>query len=127
MSYLLDANVLINWLKGRTEVASLIDELADGPDPLAVNAIAVAEVYCGVAEEHIARTQKVLGAFDYWPIDEAIARLSGWYRYRYARLGTPLSLTDVLMAAHAVSRDATLITANVKDFPIPELRLLRLP
>jgi predicted nucleic acid-binding protein len=127
VSYLLDANVLINWLTGRFGVATFMDELASGPEPLAVNAISVAELYSGIADADLAATQRVMSAFDYWPIDEPTARLAGSYRYRYARLGTSLSVTDVVMAAHAVRRDATLITSNLKDFPMPELNVMHLP
>jgi len=127
VSYLLDANVIINWLKGRPGAASLIDGLARRQEVVAVNAVAIAEVYSGVAEGDVPRTQGVLEAFEYWTIDEATARLAGQYRYRYARLGTPLSVTDMLMAAHTITRGATLVTGNVRDFPMPELRLLRLP
>ena len=126
MSYLLDSTGLIDWLKGRRGVAPILEQLAS-TERLAVNAISMAEVYSGVADKDLAVTDRLFGGFDYWPIDPPTARLAGTYRYRYARMGRPLSVTDMLMAASAVRNDATLVTGNVKDFPMPELKLMRLP
>jgi len=124
LSYLLDASILISWFKGRRPAVELMNDLTDGADDLAVNTIAVTEVYSGIADKDQEATNLIFAAFDYWAIDEVTARLAGQYRYRYAREGRPLSVTDVLMAASAVRHGATLVTSNVKDFPMPELKLL---
>lgn len=42
-------------------------------------------------------------------------------RFEYARKGAILSLLDMLIAATALERGLTLITANRKHFPMPEL------
>jgi len=36
----------------------------------------------------------------------------------------PLSTIDTLIAATAIAKDAILITANVKDFPMEEIEIL---
>lgn len=124
--YLLDASVLIDWLKGKPQAAELLAELARRGDVLAVNAIAIAETFSGFSTEERERAQPVLQTLQFWDIDLEVAKLAGSYRYAYARMGQPLSVPDVLMAAHAVANDATLITGNVRDFPMPELKLQRL-
>jgi predicted nucleic acid-binding protein len=126
VSYLLDASVLISWLKGRTPAVSLLRQLATEGETLVVNTVSVAEVYSGVADKDRTITDELFAAFEYWPIDETTAKLAGTYRYQFDRQGKPLSVTDVLMAAQAIHSDATLVTGNVKDFPMPELKLLRL-
>ncbi len=126
MSYLLDASVLISWLKGRPSAVALMRQLAADGEVLAVNTVSVAEVYSGVADKDRAITDGLFAAFEYWPIDQPTAQLAGYYRYEFDRQGKPLSVTDVLMAAHAIQNGATLVTGNVKDFPMPELKLLRL-
>jgi len=45
-------------------------------------------------------------------------------RYRFARRGTAVSTPDALIAATALSIDATLLTEPPKHFPMAELRLL---
>jgi len=127
VSYLLDSTVLIDWLRGMPDAKRQLEEFALEGARLAVNAVSVAEVYSGVGDNDRAATDALLDAFDYWLIDEETARRAGWYRYRFARLGRQFSVTDMILAAHAVDRDATLVTGNVKDFPMPELKMLRLP
>ena len=70
------------------------------------------------------REERFLSRLAYWPIRHDMAVLAGTYRYTYMRAGRPLAVQDTLMAAHAVRVDATLVTANVRDFPMPELKLL---
>ncbi|HEU4758431.1 MAG TPA: PIN domain-containing protein [Dehalococcoidia bacterium] len=125
--YLLDASVLIDWLNGRRQAVELLDGLVRRGEVLAVNAIAIAETFSGLSAEDRELAEPVLRTLEFWDIDFEVARLAGTYRYTYARSGRPLSVPDVLMAAHAVARDAALVTGNVRDFPMPELRLLKLP
>ena len=125
--YLLDSNVVIEWLKGRAAAVALLDELNRRANVLAVNAITIAETYSGLSEDETRAAERVISAFDYWGIGPQVAGVAGSLRYRYAREGRVLSVPDVLLAAQALLEDATLITANVRDFPMPELRILPLP
>jgi predicted nucleic acid-binding protein len=52
--------------------------------------------------------------------------LAGVFRYDLARQGRTLQISDALTAATAVVTGSTLVTTNVKDYPMPNLRLLRL-
>lgn len=122
-SYLLDSSALIDWLNGITPVAQLLERLAEEGHLLAVSPISVAEAYSGLAEHEWPLADHVLGPLEYWHIDPATAKRAGLYRYVYARRGQALSIPDTLMAALAVAKDATLITGNVRDFPMPELKL----
>lgn len=125
--YLMDSMVLIDWLKGRRSAVELLDELsARRPAPrLAVNAVSVGETYAGIAPHDLEETTELVGQFPFWELTFAMGRLAGEYKYRYDRMGRPLAIPDMLLAAHAVTVDATLITANIKDFPMPELKILR--
>ena len=70
------------------------------------------------------------GFFDnlkYVEIDRGTARNAGELRAKWRRRGKTLSLRDAMIAAVASAEKLTLATDNVKDFPMPELRLLTLP
>lgn len=123
--YLLDANVVINWLKGKSRVVDHVADLIGRGETLTANAITVGEVYAGLADDERGPADRIFATLDYRPIDEQTAKLAGTYRYRFARRGRVLSLADTLLAAHAVVREATLVTGNVRDFPMPELKILR--
>ena len=117
---------MVDWLKGRPNAVRLFGDLIQRGQTLALNSVCVAEVYSGLAEDEREPMDRVVGSLEYWNIDATTARLAGHYRYVYLRQGQPLSVPDTLMAAHAVANDATLITGNVKDFPMPELRVEKL-
>jgi predicted nucleic acid-binding protein len=122
-----DSSALIDWLNGVLPVAQLFHRLIQEGHTLAACPISIAEVYSGLAEDEWAIADPVLDALEYWDIDSLTAKQAGSYRYIYARKGQPLSVPDTLMAALAVAKDATLITSNVRDFPMPELKLEPLP
>lgn len=122
--YLLDANVLIDWLQARPRAVELLERLVSRRHVLAVNAVSVAEVYSGLSAEETAAVDTYMSALSFWQITPRVAQEAGALRYAYARRGRVLALPDVLLAAHAIHRDATLVTANVRDFPMPQLSLL---
>ncbi len=125
--YLVDANGLVDWLKGRAAATEFFERLLLAEHTLALNAVCVAELYAGLAEDETRPADRMVEVLEYWEIDRRSAQLAGSYRYKYLREGRPLAVPDTLLAAHAVTRDATLITNNVKDFPMPELKLLQPP
>jgi predicted nucleic acid-binding protein len=122
--YLLDSDVLIDWLKGKRPEVELLERLASERHALAVNAISVAETFAGFSADEVDQVYRLVKGFDYWVIELPVAILAGQYRNHYARRGRPLAVPDTLIAAQAVARDATVITRNVRDFPMPELKVL---
>jgi len=108
-------------------VAQFLHRLIQEGHTLAACPISIAELYSGLAEDEWPIADPVIDALEYWDIDPLTAKRAGLYRYIYARRGQPLSVPHTLMAALAVAKDATLITRNVKDFPMPELKLEPLP
>ena len=54
------------------------------------------------------------------PADERYAEI----RHHLARQGTPIGPNDLLIAAHALAADLTLVTANTREFErVPSLRV----
>lgn len=122
--YLLDTTVLIDLSKGRQPVVSLIDQfMANGAD-IGVCPVNVAEFYSGLPPERRGTWDEFFGSLAYWPITLTAAKRSGMFRYDFARRGTPLSTTDMLIAAVAQEQQAVIVTANVKDYPIEGIEVL---
>jgi predicted nucleic acid-binding protein len=94
---------------------------------LACCAINVAEVYAGMRPKEEERTSAFLGSLDYFPITFAAASLAGELKRDFAKKGATLSLADCMIAAVAIQYRVALITDNVKDFPMRDLELFRLP
>jgi tRNA(fMet)-specific endonuclease VapC len=122
--YLLDTNALVDFLYGTSAAVELIDSLSREGNTLAVCSVSIAELYSGLAEGDKTAVEQVLSAFEYWDISQGAAKRAGTYRYRFARRGVQLSTPDTLQAALAVDRDAYLVTRNVRDFPMRDLRVI---
>ena len=126
-AYLLDTSALIDWLGGSSPVRRLITDLVENGHCLAVCCVSVAELYSGLADHERPIVDRAIEHMEYWDIAPAAAKLAGHYRYAYSRQGIQLSAPDALLAALAVDKEAHLVTGNVIDFPMPELRLEPLP
>ena len=58
------------------------------------------------------------------PFDALAAEVYGTIRATLEAAGTPIGPLDTLIAAHALSIDATVVTANVREFKrVPGLRV----
>ena len=126
-TYVLDTTVLIDALAGKARAASLVRELFREQHELCTCCVCVAELYSGLSAGAKDVADRLIGGLAYLDVTADQARLAGNIRYRYARRGIALSITDTIVAAVAMANDATLVTANVRDFPMEELQLLHLP
>jgi len=57
-----------------------------------------------------------------FPVTYSIAERGGRLRNDWARKGRTLGLADMVVAATALEHNLALVTANRKDFPMPELK-----
>ena len=116
---LLDSNILIDYLRNRTEAIEYLEHLTAVPK---VSAITIAELYAGVREgserqilDEIAKDLVVIA------ITSEIAIKGGLFRRDYLR-SHRLELADAIIAATSVVENATLVTLNKKHFPMfPDL------
>lgn len=122
-TYLLDASALIDWLQGMPAARRLMETLTNAGHDLAVCCVSVAEVYSGLNEDERLAVEPAVSALHYWNISFEAGAMAGQLRYLYRRRGIQLSTPDALIAALAIVRNAVLVTGNVKDFPMPEIRL----
>lgn len=82
--------------------------------------IVAAELTYGVAKSQSARNRAALEMFlapmDILPFDEKAIWVYGELRAELERLGQPIGASDTMIAAHALSRDAILVTNNTREF-----------
>jgi tRNA(fMet)-specific endonuclease VapC len=120
MTWMLDTNTCIALInRDRSQPSQRVDP--KGFDDLAISSIVLAELHAGVAKsERCIRNAEDLCAFligiDIVPFDEQAAAIYGAIRSRLERRGTPIGPMDLLIAAHAMSTNATLVTHNTKEF-----------
>jgi tRNA(fMet)-specific endonuclease VapC len=124
--YLLDTDAIVDYLFGIPTSVSLIRGLHERGDVLCICDIVIAEVYAGLRPQHREAAETLLSACTFLATTPGIARQAGAWRYDFARRGIQLSTTDTLVAATAHAHDATVVTGNIKDYPIQEISLLPL-
>lgn len=124
--YLLDTTALIDFSKGREVALSRILEMTQGDDELGVCAINVAEFYAGVPPTKRPTWDEFFASLGYWEITVGEARQAGCFRHDFARQGKALSTIDALVAAVAQERQATIVTNNIRDYPMEGVHLLPL-
>jgi predicted nucleic acid-binding protein len=94
---------------------------------LACCAISIAEVYAGMRPEEERTISRFFDDLLYVEMSRDTARSAGELRARWRHRGKTLSLPDAMIAAVALAENLTLATDNVKDFLMPDLKLLDLP
>jgi tRNA(fMet)-specific endonuclease VapC len=124
--YLLETDALIDFSKGREPATSRILQLIEQGDELGVCAVNVAEFFAGLPPSDRPYWQRVFSTLAYWEVSIAAAWHAGEWRYDFARRGRALPVTDTLIAAVAVEQGATILTANVADYPMAGVSLLSL-
>jgi len=126
-TYLLDTSVIIDALNGKHHRDQLFKELLQQGHLLACCSINVTEVYAGLRPHEEARTEELLASLQYFPVTWPVARLAGLLKRDYGRKGITLATTDATIAAAAIHHQLTLITDNLKHYPMKELSIYPLP
>ena len=90
--------------------------------------VVAAELVFGVAKSGSLRNRQALEMFlaplTILPFDQQASWVYGDLRADLQKRGTPIGSLDTLIAAHALSQQATLVTNNTREFAmVPGLRL----
>lgn len=133
MIYLLDTDTLIFLIRGlksrRTaaknkalRVVDLCRQSQEAGHSVSISAVSLSELEFGARksqryDEEIAAVQKVLMPFDLVDYDSALCpQHYGVVRHELESRGSQIGSMDLLIAAHALSLDATLVSNNVSHF-----------
>ena len=127
MSFLLDTNVVSEWVKPRPEprVVAWLAEVDE--DRVFISVVTLGELRHGIERLPTSRRRQRL---DEWlrnelpqrfegrvlPIDAAVADAWGTIVAQHERTGRSISTIDAFMAATAQVHDLTLVTRNASDF-----------
>lgn len=125
---ILDTNICIYIIKRKPE--TVLQHLQKyHPGDLGISSITLAELQYGVAkslarERNAVALSEFLIPFEILPFDETATETYGTIRALLERQGNIIGAMDLLIAAHALSLDAILVTNNVKEFArVPALKI----
>lgn len=117
---LLDADVIIWYLRGRRSTRQWLEELRVGGVPCC-SALSVTEVVLGMKPKEEAVTRAFLNALDVIPPDREVAWRAGVLIAEYARQGISLDFVDATIAATCLVHGLVLASYNARHYPMPEL------
>lgn len=126
MLYVLDSTVLIDYLRGRPAVER-VAALRQSVDVAATTAINVEEIVRGLRPHEQTSAERLFAGLLQLSVDTQAAWQAGAWRRDFASRGITLWQADCLIAATTTQHRGVLVTANVKDFPMAELRLEQWP
>lgn len=118
-AYLLDTSILSDLI--RQPGGRVRDRIAQCGEARVCTSIGVAsELRFGAAKKGSARLtaqlEAILGAITVLPLEEPTDRRYAEIRQALEQAGTPIGANDLLIAAHALALDRTLVTANEAEF-----------
>jgi tRNA(fMet)-specific endonuclease VapC len=118
--FLLDTSICIELIRGRA-AAALTRLRRKKIGSVGISVITLAELQYGVAKSSDPPRNTIALAHFCAPLeichfDDAAATAYGRVRAALERLGTPIGPLDTLIAAHAVSLKARVITNNEREF-----------
>lgn len=120
MIYLLDTNICIYIMKQQPEkVAKKFNSLH--PGDVAISSISLSELTYGAnksqyIQRNILNLKKFIHPIQILQYDTQAAFHYGEIRAYLEKNGIPIGALDMLIAAHAMSINATLVTNNTKEF-----------
>lgn len=127
LRYLLDTNIVSDLM--RNPRGRVFDRIAEvGEASICTSLIVAAELRSGATKKNssrlTARLETVLGALEIINLEAPVDKLYAIIRSDLERMGQPMGGNDMLIAAHALAMDLTLITDNEAEFArISQLRI----
>ena len=121
--FLLDSDVVIDHLRGMAAARDFLDMLMLDGAEVCFSTITEAEIFSNVRPGEEENIEALFRSLIRLPVDMHVARQGGRYRQQF-RASHGLRLPDALIAATARVYDATLVTRNVRHYPMEEITIL---
>ena len=127
-TFLLDTNIISDLVRNPTgAVYQRINDV--GEASISTSIVVACELHFGAQKSGSARLQQqlesILNLMNVLPLESPVDEHYAEIRTRLEQLGTPIGPNDLLIAAHALALDLTLVTANMREFErVPNLQVV---
>jgi len=118
VTVLVDTPILVDHLRGDERAVTLLTSLYEGEDRVWAATLTRTEVLAGLRPREREPMGRLFELLSWVDIDAAIADAAGEMARRYHRSHSGIDTADYLIAAAAQAIDATLLTLNVRHFPM---------
>jgi predicted nucleic acid-binding protein len=121
--YLLDTDVIIWILRSKQDIIEKISQIKE-QSPVSISVMSIAEVYKNIFPTELVTTEEFLNQHIVYNIDSKIAKVAGLYWQQYNKQLKGLSISDCLIAGTANINDLTVVSLNIKHFPMKDIKVL---
>ena len=118
MSALADTSVLIDYLRGVGAARRLLRAAFERGDAVSASSLTRIELSIGMRRSERRRTDALVAALRWLPVDSAIADEADTLARRYGSSHSGIDAVDYCVAASARVHDLELWTLNVRHFPM---------
>jgi len=118
VSTLVDTCVLIDVLRGNERARDTLHHVLDAGERILGSVLTRTEIIAGTRTGEEPAVAALLETVGWLPVEGAVADRAGRYAQQYARSHQGIDLVDYVVAATADLAGATLLTRNVKHFPM---------
>ena len=128
MRFMLDTNICIYLIKRKPAVVLARFKQTDISE-ISISSITLSELFYGVSksskpEQNFMALTQFVAPLEILPYGSEATQYYGELRAHLEKQGTPIGALDMLIAAHALSIDSTLVTNNEKEFDrVPNLKI----
>jgi tRNA(fMet)-specific endonuclease VapC len=117
--YLLDTNILSDLI--RNPAGNVAKRIAEkGEDTVCTSIVVAGELRFGARKKNakplLDRVEELLNILEILPLDAEVDRHYAEIRTTLEACGTSIGPNDLLIAAHSLALDLTLVTANTTEF-----------
>jgi tRNA(fMet)-specific endonuclease VapC len=120
--YVLDTTVLIAHLRGDRDVTEGLLKLLAAGHSLGTTCVNVAEVERGLQPRERKRVRALMDRLSFFETTKEAAVRAGRYQAEWARKGQTIHTPDALIAGTARALGAVVVTDNLDDFPMRDVR-----
>lgn len=127
-TFLLDTNIISDLVRNPTgAVYQRINDV--GEASISTSIVVACELHFGAQKSGSARLrqqlERILNLMVVLPLESPVDERYAEIRTRLEQLGTPIGPNDLLIAAHALALNLTLVTANMREFErVPNLQVV---
>ena len=119
MKYLLDADICIYWLKGKTTVRDRVNKV-DWVE-IAICVITASELYFGAynsskIQSNLITAETFIKSLTVLPLSNNTLQKFGQLKAQLRQLGTPVADFDLLIASVVITEDLILVTNNTRHY-----------
>ncbi len=119
MTYLLDTDTCIRWLRDRFSVREKVREV--GSNQISICVVTVAELYYGAynsnrVTENLTRAEQFIENLPVLPLTDSAVKRFGELKAELRRIGQPIAEFDLLIGSVALTDNYILVTNNTRHY-----------